>query len=140
MTAKTRTATRPAAQVVEDAIASNSKYVTKAPTTNLAGFSAYAVSTLETPFKTKAETEAFILGNKLAGLRAKWQNDRRTSKIAMTVTFEDYCVSSSGVEVKSDNERIALLAGIATYKNYVNYRDARKAGKLNADGSVKAAK
>jgi hypothetical protein len=143
MTVKTRTAaTKTASETVSDLIDRNVKYVekqTKSPSANRTAFTNYCVSVNVVPLRTKAEQAAFVQGNQLTGLESNWQADRRTGKIAATVSFEDYALRSSGVKVTTEAEREALMAGLATRTNYTKFRDARNAGRLNADGSIKKA-
>lgn len=116
-------------EAVSAAIDRNVKYLAKSPTANLAAFAAYAIGEAEKngTVKTKAEREAFALGNRLAGLRSKFTDDRKNGKIEATESFADYAIRSSGVTVPTDERaRSAFLAGIASYTRYVSYRSARE--------------
>lgn len=139
MSVSTRTARRTPAksvsteEVVSTAIAANAKYVAKAPTANLAAFAEFVRNELDKPFATKAETEAFDLGVRLAGLRASFQKDRKAGKIPSDLSFADYAIESSGITVPTGNARTALLAGIGSYTRYVAYRNARNASAAKAE-------
>lgn len=115
--------------IVSESIARNSKYVAKAPTSNLAAFREFVLAESGDSLKSEAERSAFVLGNRLAGLRASYTADRKAGKLASPdESFSDYAIRTSGVTVpKSEAAKSALLAGIATYTRYVAYRNSRNA-------------
>ena len=124
-------ATKTANETVETTIARNVAYVAKAPTANLSAFRDWCLAQVEGSevVKTKAAREAFILGNRGAGLRSKFQEDRRTGVIETSETFADYVIRSTGINVDamSDAAKTALLAGIGTYTEYVKFRNSKNA-------------
>lgn len=109
-------------------IAGNVKYVGKAPTANLAAFAEFVLADESTPkFRTAAERTAFRDGIRLAGLRSRFETDRRTGTIDPTVTFVEYAIATSGYEVKSDAERAAVSAGISASSLYRKYQISKRA-------------
>lgn len=120
----------PAETAVTDVIASNAKYVAKAPGTVFAEFVAYAVNESEGTYKTKAENDAFVLGVRLGGLQASFQKARKDGKIPNTETLSEYAIRTSGVSVPASGPaRTALLAGIGTISRYRKIRNAIDAAK-----------
>lgn len=121
--------TKTEATTVSETIARNVAYVAKTPTANLAGFRDWALARVEGSeiVGSKARRDAFVLGNRLAGLRSKFQEDRRTGVIETSEEFADYCVRSAGIDTEkmSDAARTSLLSGIATYRDYVAYRNEK---------------
>lgn len=124
MTVKTENST---VKAVVEAIEGNVKYVGKNPTANLAAFAKWVEDHNDVPLKTKGEKDAFATGVRLAGLRSRFQADRRAGKIGMDVTFADYAIASTGTKTANAAERTALLAGIGCYTKYVAYRNERNA-------------
>lgn len=117
----------PAEKAVLAVSEKNRKYVAKVPTANLAAFAAFVVKENEGTYKTKAENEAFVLGVRLAGLRSAFQIDRKAGNVPADVSFVDYALGTSGIDVPTGAARTALIAGIGSYTRYTSFRDARNA-------------
>lgn len=129
---RTRTATRPAPSkaTVASAVAAKTEStpILGLPkvTGNLEEFRAYVVAADESSKRNAKEREAFVLGNRLAALRARYTRTRGKDGSPAGETFSDYAIRVSGVTVPTnEGERKALLDGIATYSRYVAFRNSK---------------
>lgn len=97
-------------------------------TANLAGFAAWVSANVDTTsLKTKSEHDAFALGVKAAGLKAKFEEDRRVNGLDPTVLFLDYVLGTTGVDLKTDKARAAFAWGVGCNTLYRKYQISKKA-------------